>query len=101
MTLRRYAPMKQSRGTVIPPRIRIEVLERDQGCVAYRAGLTAGVCGGSLELDHVRGSGAIGMKSRTTADNLVTLCGTHHRVKTENGRLVRPLLLDYLEGKAR
>lgn len=96
MTLRRYAPMKPSRGTVIPPRIRVAVYERDQGCVAARAGITAGSCAGNIELDHVRGSGGMGMKSRSTSDNLVMLCGTHHLLKTEHGRLIRPLLLDYL-----
>lgn len=37
------------------------------------------------------------MKSRTAADNLVTLCGSHHRYKTEHGREARPILIEYLE----
>ena len=36
------------------------------------------------------------MKSETTAANLVSLCGDHHRWKTEHGREARPLLLAYL-----
>lgn len=96
MTLRTYAPMKQSRGTVIPPRLRIEVLDRDAGCVGPFVGMP-GDCAGTLELDHVRASHGMGMKSETTFANLVTLCGAHHRVKTNAGRTWRPVLLDYLE----
>lgn len=95
MTLRTYAPMKQSRGTVIPPALRIEVLERDKGCAGF--GRLPGECAGGLELDHVRASHGMGMKSRTEADNLVALCGAHHRYKTSRGREVRPILLAYLE----
>ena len=100
MTLRRYSPLKESRGTVIPPKIRAAVYFRDRGCMGPRAGLP-GDCAGSLELDHVRASHAISMKSESTLDNLVQLCGVHHRWKTENGRKARPLLLDYLEGVTR
>jgi 5-methylcytosine-specific restriction endonuclease McrA len=60
-------------------------------------GRLPGDCHGRLELDHVRASGGLGMKSRTTLDNLVTLCAAHHRYKTEHGRTVRPLLIAYLE----
>ena len=96
MSLRRYAPIAASRGTVIPPQLRILVLERDKGCVGPSVGMPE-PCYGSLELDHVRASHGIGLKSRTEADNLVTLCGGHHRMKTERGRTWRPVLLDYLE----
>ncbi len=99
MTLRRYAPMKPSRGTTIPPALRIEVLNRDQGCAGF--GRLPGPCGSPLELDHVRASHGIGMKSETTAANLVTLCGEHHRWKTSNGREARPILIAYLEGGSR
>jgi len=92
--LRRYAPIPKSKGTVIPPELRIRVLERDRGCVGF--GRLPEPCAGSLELDHVRASHGIGMKSRTEADNLVALCGAHHRYKTANGRKARPVLLDYL-----
>lgn len=100
MTLRRYAPMKASRGTVIPPEMRLRVLQRDAaqagGCVGY--GRLPGDCCGPLELDHVRASHGMGMKSRTEEDNLVALCGAHHRYRTENGRTARPILLSYLAG---
>lgn len=97
MTLRRYAPIAPSKGTVIPPQLRLLVLDRDRGCVGPTVGMP-GDCAGGLELDHVRASHGIGMKSETTAANLVALCGTHHRWKTEHGREVRPALLDYLHG---
>lgn len=96
MTLRRYAPLKPSRGTVIPTDVRYRVHARDGGCVGPRAGLP-GDCLGSVEQDHVRASGGLGMKSRSTPDNLVDLCAGHHRYKTLNGRRARPLLLAYLE----
>lgn len=97
VTLRRYTPLAKSKGTVIPPELRIEVLSRDNGCVAFRAGLPDSTCHGALEIDHVRASHGMGMKSRTALDNLVTLCGNHHRIKTADGRHCRPLLLAYLE----
>lgn len=94
MTLRRYAPPKASRGTVIPAHVRLYVLNRDRGCVGF--GRFPVECAGPLELDHVRASGALGRKSRTEPDNLVSLCGSCHRWKTANGRQARPVLLDYL-----
>lgn len=93
--LRRYAPMKASRGTVIPQDVRAFVSNRDRICVGVVVGMP-GECSGSFELDHVRASGGLGIKSRSTPDNLVRLCGAHHRAKTEDGRRWRPVLLDYL-----
>lgn len=95
MTLRRYAPMKQSRGTVIPANLRAEVLAADGGCVGPRVGMPE-PCFGGIELDHVRASGAIGMKSETVRGNLISLCSTHHRLKTEQGRIWRPILSQYI-----
>jgi 5-methylcytosine-specific restriction endonuclease McrA len=94
----RRTAMKPSRGTVIPHEMRLRVIYRDGGCVGY--GLFRGVgpddCAGAMELDHVRASGGMGMKSVTCDCNLVALCGACHRWKTENGRTARPILLDYL-----
>ena len=98
MTLRRYAPMKQSRGTVIPSEVRRAVVARDRICVGVISGFP-GDHRGTLELDHVRASHAIGMKSRSELDNLVLLCAGHHRWKTDNGREARPLLLAYLSSR--
>jgi len=92
--VRRYTPLKPSRGTIIPAEMRLRVLRRDQGCVGFAE--LPGECAGPLELDHVRASHGIGLKSETTDENLVSLCGAHHRYKTEHGREARPLLLAYL-----
>jgi 5-methylcytosine-specific restriction endonuclease McrA len=94
--MRRYAPIKPSRGTVIPADLRLLVLTRDNGCVGF--GRFPVACSGPLELDHVRASHGIGMKSESTVENLVALCGNCHRYKTAYGREARPILLDYLAG---
>ena len=93
--IRRYAPMKPSRGTVISVDLRLALIERDGGCVGRKC--FAGSCSGALEFDHVRASHGMGMKSETSMRNLVTLCNAHHRWKTEHGREARPILLAYLE----
>lgn len=87
--------MKQSHGTQIPPSMRRRVIARDRGCVGFN--LLPGECAGPLELDHVRASHGMGMKSVTEEWNLVALCGVHHRYKTTHGREVRPFLMTYLE----
>lgn len=95
MTIRRYTAMKPSRGTVVPASMKVRVFTRDGGCVGFGR-LPQVECFGGLEPDHVRASGAVGMKSTTCDCNLVALCSAHHRYKTEHGREVRPILLDYL-----
>lgn len=97
--LRRYAPIAKSEGTRIPSKVREAVNYRDRICVGAVVGMP-GDCSGSYELDHVRASGGLGIKSRSTPDNLVRLCGAHHRVKTEAGRTWRPRLIAYLEGRS-
>jgi len=101
MALRRYAPLSPSAGTTIPLSLRHAVIERDRGCVCIPAGFPAEVqarCPGwPVELDHVRASHGIGMKSETTLGNLVALSAWCHRWKTLNGKTARPLLLAYLE----
>ena len=94
MTLRRYAPIKPSRGTVIRPAMRVDVFARDGGCIGI--GRLPGPCAGGLEPDHVRASHGTGMKSVTCPCNLVSVCGSHHRYKTEHGKVVRDIFLDYL-----
>lgn len=96
--MRRYGSIRPSRGTTWSAEVRAAIHARDRGCVASRAGFPGHTaCTGSLEIDHVRASGAMGMKSRSTEDNGVVLCGSAHRWKTEHGREARPLLLAYLE----
>ena len=97
--MRRYTPLGPSRGDVIAPAIRTRVRSRDRGCVGPAVGLP-GECSGGLELDHVRASHGVGMKSPGTEDNLATLCNAHHRWKTEHGREARALLIAYLEGRS-
>lgn len=101
MTLRRYGPMKQSAGTTIPLTVRMAVLERDRYCVcdrAYFPGALVLTCPRlPVELDHVRASHGMGMKSETTEANLVALSGQCHLWKTTHGREARELLLAYLE----
>lgn len=100
MTLRRYTPLASSMGTPIPGAVRLAVRDRDQGCIGPRIGLP-GACAGPAEPDHIRASGALGKKSPSTVGNLATLCRyVHHRYKTENGRLVRPKLIAWVEAHA-
>jgi 5-methylcytosine-specific restriction endonuclease McrA len=80
----------------VPPNIRAAVRARDEGCVFTRLGI-AHDCRGTLELDHVRASGGLGLRSRSTLENLVTLCPIAHREKTLHGRRYRPLLLAWIE----
>lgn len=99
MTLRRYAPLNASAGTRWPEKVLVLLRQRDRLCVGFVIGLP-GECYGALEPDHVRASGGISMKSRSTVDNGAMLCSVHHRYKTEHGREVRPLLIDYIEGRS-
>jgi hypothetical protein len=95
--IRRYSTMKAIAGTRWDPDVRAEIMALDGGrCVGPRAGLPDSTCDLSLEIDHVRASHGMGMKSRSTVDNGVVLCGRHHRIKTEHGKLYRPLLLDWI-----
>jgi hypothetical protein len=73
------------------------VRERDRGCVARDWHPRLAPCQGPLDVDHVRASGGLGMKSPTHRTNMVVLCRWHHRLKTEYGKVWRPLLIDYLE----
>ena len=100
MTLRRYAPIAPSKGTTIPRNLRAEVVAADNGCVGPKVGMP-GDCFGHLELDHVRASHGMGMKSETEKGNLVSLCSVHHRTKTNAGRLWRPKLLRYVAERDR
>ena len=82
----------------IPDAVRKHVRERDRGCVGPRAGLPGKCRGGPLEQNHIRPSHGIGMKSPSTADNLVSLCAwVHHRWATEHGPEARPLLIAWVD----
>ena len=95
--LRRYSPLKPSLGTRWPPEVITEAVLLHRGrCLGAVVGMP-GPCSGALEPDHIRASGAMGMKSRSTLDNCAPLCGAHHRVKTNAGRYWRPLLIRAVE----
>jgi hypothetical protein len=78
---------------------------RDRGCVAVRAMQSAHpgtaawalICSGPIEVDHVRASGGLGLKSETHRRNMVCLCTWHHKAKTDYGKTWRPLLIAYLD----
>ena len=98
--LRRY-PRRDRRGDPrspdpVPPGVRAQVRARDRGCVFARLGIRHD-CFGQLELDHVRASGGLGLRSRSTSDNLVLLCPSAHRMKTLDGRRWRPVLVAWIE----
>ena len=57
--MRRYAPIKASRGTTWPLAVQVQIRHRDGVCVGPRIGMP-GECFGSLEIDHVRASGRNG-----------------------------------------
>jgi 5-methylcytosine-specific restriction endonuclease McrA len=99
--LRRYQPRRASvrdrrRQDSVPAAVRAHVRARDGVCVFTSLGIPHD-CFGQLELDHVRASGGLGMRSRSTPDNLVLLCPVAHRLKTLEGRRWRPVLLAWIE----
>ena len=87
--------MKPSMGTQWPPEVRQAAWDRDHGCIGPRIGMPD-LCLGEVQLDHVRASGGISMKSRSTLDNAASLCVRHHDLKGREGRKWRPVLLDYI-----
>lgn len=93
MTLRRYSEMKPSAGTQWPKEVREHIESHQPSCVGHLAGMP-GPCGGSEEIDHIRASGGIGLKSKSIATNGARCCSMHHRIKTEAGKQWRPKLID-------
>jgi hypothetical protein len=69
--LRRYPSFRRrvtSYSDPVPLAVRAHVRERDRGCVFSHLGIPH-LCLGALELDHVRASGGLGLRSRSTPDN--------------------------------
>lgn len=89
----RRTPLRPSRGTVWPPDVREHVASHQPPCIGPLAGMPGDCTRGTSELDHVRASGGIGMKSRSIATNGARLCWWHHSLKTREGRTYRPRLL--------
>lgn len=100
MTLRRRTPLKPSVGTRWPTDVREQARARDRGCLGPRVGMPE-ACLGEVQLDHVRASGGVSMKSRSTLDNAAHLCVRHHDMKTREGRRWRPVLLEWIDRQAR
>jgi 5-methylcytosine-specific restriction endonuclease McrA len=98
--LRRYRVCGRAHGVnrpdPIPAAVRDAVRARDRGCVFSRLEISHD-CFGWLELDHIRASGGLGMRSLSTADNLVVLCPAAHLEKTLHGRRWRPVLLAWID----
>jgi hypothetical protein len=92
MTLRRYAPLKQSRGTVWPADVREHIATHQPYCIGPLAGMP-GECVGASELDHIRASHGTGMKSDSIATNGARLCSWHHYLKGQAGKIWRPRLI--------
>ena len=73
---------------------RLEVLERDKGCVAPQIDTNAGDCRGRLTLDHVKDQPMMGKRAPSDPQHLVTLCIRHHLDGWATSH--RPLLRAYL-----
>jgi hypothetical protein len=100
--MRRRYPLRRRRPAAyrwidpVPSAVRALVWARDGGCVFTRLGIPHD-CFGRPEIDHVRASGGLGLRSPSTSDNLVLLCPSAHFEKTLHGRRWRPVLLAWIE----
>jgi len=94
--LRRWGREDYRPTDPVPPAVRAHVKARDRLCVFTQLAIPH-ECFGPLALDHVRASGGLGLRSRSTPDNLVLLCPSAHFAKTLHGREWRPVLLAWIE----
>lgn len=60
----------------VTPALALFVIERDQGCVAYRLGDPD--CGGRLTIDHVKDHPMMGKRAPSDPRHCVSLCENHH-----------------------
>lgn len=79
----------------VTPELYAYLQQRDGRCVMAKIRADH-VCDGPTEVDHVRASGGLSMRSPSTKDNCVRLCRYGHNAKTAWGKVWRPLLLEYL-----
>lgn len=98
--MRRRSSLKASSGTVWPVEVREHVRVHQAGCIGPIAGMP-GHCDGETQLDHVRASHAVGMKSKSIATNAARVCNWHHDMKTRQGKLWRPRLLSIMRALIR
>ena len=86
------------------PEVAEAVFRRDRTCAGPKVGMP-GACGNQwgsgkaihLELDHVNSAG-FGKRGPSIEENLVVICGYHHRIKTEASRQWRAAINEYLMG---
>ena len=78
----------------VTPDLHAYILQRDKGCIGARLDME-GPCDGRIEIDHIL-NGGMGRRGPSIALNLVSLCSSHHRVKTDSARAWRPLLIEYV-----
>jgi hypothetical protein len=71
-------------------------LERRDGRCAMAKIRADHVCDGPSEIDHVRASGGLGLRSESSRRNCVRLCRWGHLTKTYYGKVWRPILLDWI-----
>lgn len=79
--------------------VALEVLTRDQGCVAVTLGEDPRTCMGRLTLDHVKDQPRMGKRAPSDPAHLVALCEQHH-LWTGWATSHRPELREYLRGVA-
>lgn len=72
-------------------------LERRDGRCAMAKIRADHICDGPSEIDHIRSSGGLGLRSPSIKANCVRLCRWAHLQKTYYGKTIRPLLLYYIE----
>lgn len=90
-------PMKSKRKAhrdPVTPELHEYVVSRDRGCMGPRLEME-GPCLGRLEVDHVDTAG-LGRRGPSIPANLISLCATHHFLKTTNARVWRPIFREYL-----
>jgi hypothetical protein len=78
----------------VTPELHDYIVTRDAGCVGPLLDMD-GSCYGKLEIDHIDNAG-LGRRGPSVPSNLVTLCATHHFLKTTNARTWRPVLRQYV-----
>ena len=90
----RRTALRPSAGTRWPQTVREHVATHQPPCIGELTDPPMpGICWPPSELDHVRASGGIGMKSDSIATNAARLCHAHHELKTHEARTWRPRLL--------
>lgn len=95
MTLRRRTPLKPSRGTEWPRDVRAQAYALMPRCIGPLVGMPE-PCFGGLELDHIHGRGALGMKGDGVLSNAARLCVVHHDEKGLHGSTWRPRLVEFV-----